>query len=125
MGSRLGFMLNLWLQRRQRPNLNAFPSSSNSCDELSALLPRTLRRCTVSKQKFSGVRKIGSYVSSTKQESSRSAHGGRFDRLKRRGAHKKEQEDAFDDYHKAVCHFGCPVGRDAGICGTGDTSRYS
>jgi hypothetical protein len=27
-------MLNLWLQRRQRPNLNAFPSSSNSCDEL-------------------------------------------------------------------------------------------
>jgi hypothetical protein len=49
----------------------------------------------------------------------RSAHGGRFDRLKR-GAIKKEKEDAFDDYHKAVCHFGCPVERDAGICCTAD-----
>jgi hypothetical protein len=29
--------------------------------------------------------------------------------LKRGGANKKEREDAFDDYHKAVCHFGCPV----------------
>jgi hypothetical protein len=106
--------------------LNAFPKSSNSCDELPALLLRTLRRCTVSKQKFSGVRKIWSYVSSTKQESSRSAHGGRFDRLKRRGgANKKEQEDAFDAYHKVVCHFGCPVGWNSGICGKADTSRYS
>jgi hypothetical protein len=60
-----------------------------------------------------------------KQQLSLSAHGGRFEPLKRRGANKKEQEDAFDDYHKVVRHFGCSVGRDAGICGTGDAFRYS
>jgi hypothetical protein len=56
-GATVGVAAGLALAGDREPRARA-RRQHDSCDELPALLPRTLRRCTVSKQKFSGVRKI-------------------------------------------------------------------